>query len=110
MTTVTESLVHKIVSEIAQDHDESNYGTIDIWSLVQRLALDVIGETAFGQTFNMVENNDSFVPEAISLEMRNSAISVMYPILAKLFLPHGGKTDPKLEKVSYVNFQIKKRR
>ncbi|KAG2203174.1 hypothetical protein INT46_008932 [Mucor plumbeus] len=98
MTTVTETLVHKIDSEIAQGHDESNYGTIDIWSLVQRLALDVIGETAFGQTFNMIENNDSFVPEAISLEMRNSAIIVLYPILAKLFLPHGGKTDPKLEK------------
>lgn len=66
MTTVTESLIHKIDSEIAQDHDDLNYGTVDIWSLVQRLALDVIGETAFGQTFNMVEDNKHFVPSAIS--------------------------------------------
>lgn len=66
MATVTESLIHKIDSEIAQDYDNLNYGTVDIWSLVQRLALDVIGETAFGQTFNMVENNKHFVPAAIS--------------------------------------------
>lgn len=66
MTTVTESLVHKIDSEIAQDHDNLNYGTVDIWNLVQCLALDVIGETAFGQTFNMVEDNKHFVPSAIS--------------------------------------------
>ncbi|CAO0800979.1 unnamed protein product [Mucor circinelloides] len=97
MTTVTESLIHKIDSEIAQDHDDLNYGTVDIWSLVQRLALDVIGETAFGQTFNMVEDNKHFVPSAISQEMKSSAISVLYPTLSKFILPNGGKTNPKLQ-------------
>ena len=66
MHKVTESLVYKIDSDIAQNSDESNYGTVDIWGLAQRLALDVIGETAFGKTFNMVENNDHFVPTAIN--------------------------------------------
>ncbi|KAI8641354.1 cytochrome P450 [Parasitella parasitica] len=98
MTTVTESLVHKIDSDIANDHDELNYGTVDIWNLVQRLALDVIGETAFGQTFHMVEDNSHFVPSAIGQEMKSSAISVMYPILSKFILPNGGKTDPRLQK------------
>jgi hypothetical protein len=66
MHKVTESLIYKIDSDIAKNSDELNYGTVDIWGLAQRLALDVIGETAFGQTFNMVENNDHFVPTAIS--------------------------------------------
>ncbi|CEP11856.1 hypothetical protein [Parasitella parasitica] len=90
--------MHKIDLDIAKDHDQLNYGTVDIWSLVQRLALDVIGETAFGQTFHMVENNNHFVPSAIGQEMKSSAISVLYPTLSRFILPNGGKTDPKLEK------------
>ncbi|KAG2216004.1 hypothetical protein INT46_007064 [Mucor plumbeus] len=97
MHKVTESLIYKIDSDIAKNNDELNYGTVDIWGLAQRLALDVIGETAFGQTFNMVENNDHFVPTAISEEMRATAISILYPTLAKLFLKNGGKADPKLK-------------
>lgn len=34
--------------------------------------------------------------------MRATAISILYPTLAKLFLKNGGKADPKLKKVSYM--------
>ncbi|KAF1799833.1 cytochrome P450 CYP5313 [Mucor lusitanicus] len=98
MAKVAESLVHKIDSEIVLQGDKDSYASVDIWGLAQRLALDVIGETAFGQTFNMVENNDHFVPGAITDEMRATAVSVLYPLLAKLFLKNGGEPDPQLRK------------
>ncbi|KAI9473437.1 MAG: cytochrome P450 [Benjaminiella poitrasii] len=98
MTSVAKSLVCKIDEEIEKEHDEFNYGIIDIWSLMQRLTLDVIGETAFGETFHMIENNSHFVPAAITQEMRRSAISIMYPILSKIFMKNAGQTDPKLTK------------
>ncbi|KAL9542581.1 hypothetical protein MBANPS3_008546 [Mucor bainieri] len=103
MAKVAESLVHKIDSEIALHGDKDNYASVDIWGLAQRLALDVIGETAFGQSFNMVENNDHFVPGAITDEMRATAVSVLYPLLAKLFLKNGGGPDPQLRKASYAH-------
>lgn len=102
MAKVAESLVYKIDSEIALHGDKDNYASVDIWGLAQRLALDVIGETAFGQTFNMVENNDHFVPAAITDGMRATAISVLYPLLAKLFLKNGGEPDPQLKEVRCV--------
>lgn len=99
MSACTETLLKKIEREIEATKDASEYGIIDIWSLVQRLALDVIGETAFGQSFNMVETNDHFVPKAISDDMFSAAISSMYPLLSKFILKNGGKTNPKLEEV-----------
>lgn len=105
MASCTETLLKKIDREIESTKDADNYGTIDIWSLVQRLALDVIGETAFGQTFHMVEDNTHFVPKAIAGEMRSSAISAMYPLLSKLFLKNGGKTDPQLTEVRWHIFE-----
>lgn len=99
MHKVTESLVAKIDKEIAKDHDQNNYGKVDIWNLMQCLALDVIGETAFGSTFNMIEDNSHFVPKAISEEMIESAISSMYPILSKFMLKNGGKVNPELQQV-----------
>ncbi|GAN02021.1 cytochrome p450 monooxygenase [Mucor ambiguus] len=101
MAKVTESLVYKIDSEIALHGDSDSYAHVDIWGLAQRLALDVIGETAFGQTFNMVEKNDHFVPGAITDGMKATAVSVLYPLLAKLFLKNGGEPDPKLRKVLF---------
>jgi hypothetical protein len=102
MATVTESLIKKVDNEITKEHDDNNYGTVDIWKLMQCLALDVIGETAFGQTFNMIENNSHFVPVAISEDMRTTAISVTYPILSKLFIKDSDKTNPKLTKVTAI--------
>ncbi|KAI7905070.1 cytochrome P450 [Cokeromyces recurvatus] len=96
MISVTHSLINRINEEIDKEHDKDNYGIIDIWSLVQCLALDVIGETAFGESFNMIENNSHFVPAAIVEEMKLSAISVMYPLLSKLFLKKSRMINPKL--------------
>lgn len=38
--------------------------------------------------------------------MRATAISILYPTLAKLFLKNGGKADPKLKDVSYIHHYL----
>ncbi|KAI8982259.1 cytochrome P450 [Mycotypha africana] len=107
MVSVTESLIKKLDADIAASLDEAKYGTVDIWNMVQRLALDVIGETAFGQSFHMVENNSHFVPGAIAEQMRLSAVSVVYPLLSKLFIKNAGKNNPQLTK--FLNNVIEER-
>lgn len=97
MLSCTRSLVDQIEKEIAMTTDSEGYGTVNIWRLITCLGLDVIGETAFGQTFNMIENGQHPVPTIISLRMKLGAFVFAYPFIAKLFL--SGKTDPRLQKV-----------
>lgn len=70
MHSVTQSFLKRIDQEIAKTRDADGYGVVDMWVLFQCLALDIIGETAFGQTFNMIENNDHFVPRTITSGMK----------------------------------------
>jgi hypothetical protein len=104
MHQVTESFIKKIDKDIAKEHNEKNYGQVDIWTLMQCLALDVIGETAFGSSFNMIEDNSHFIPHAITEDMMEGAIASMYPILSKFILKNGGRINPKL---SVVNAAVK---
>ncbi|KAI8346368.1 cytochrome P450 [Choanephora cucurbitarum] len=109
MTSVTHSLIKKVDKEIQADRDAEGYGAVDIWSLMQRLALDVIGETAFGQTFNMIEDPTHFVPEAISKELRASSITALYPWLSKFLIKKGDLNNPKLQEflTSVINDRVK---
>lgn len=100
MHKVTLNMMNKIDETISENHDENDVGHIDIWTLLKSFALDVIGETAFGTSFNMIDDNKHFIPKAINDEMRAGAISAMYPILAKIFLKDGGKMNPKITDVS----------
>jgi hypothetical protein len=110
MAKVTESLILKIDKEIEKDHDENNWGQVDIWTLMQCLALDVIGETAFGSSFNMIEDSSHFVPQAVNEEMREAAISALFPILSKIFLKNGGRINPKLTEVKTTKSMREERR
>lgn len=95
---VANSLLEKITQDIAEKHDADNFGQVDIWTLLKCYGLDVIGETAFGSSFNMIEDNSHFIPKAMNDELRDSAISAMFPILSKFILKDGGRTNPKITK------------
>ncbi|CAO3652710.1 unnamed protein product [Mucor hiemalis] len=97
MRKVAENLVSKIDKEIDKANN-GEYVEIDIWTLLQCFALDIIGETAFGTSFNMIEDNSHFVPAAINEEMRAGAISALYPFLSKFILKEGGKMNSELTK------------
>ncbi|GAA5798604.1 cytochrome P450 [Helicostylum pulchrum] len=96
MHNVTLNLINKIDRTIASNHGEDNVGQIDIWTLFKSFSLDVLGETAFGTSFDMINDNAHFIPKAINDEMRNGAISAYYPLLSKIFLKGGGKMNPKI--------------
>ncbi|ORY97309.1 cytochrome P450 [Syncephalastrum racemosum] len=66
MHQTTEAMLRRIDQEIEATMDKDGYGTVDLWILLQCLAIDIIGETAFGQTFHMLENSDHFVPATIA--------------------------------------------
>ncbi|KAI8882446.1 cytochrome P450 [Backusella circina FSU 941] len=97
MTSVTQTLLDKIGRDIQATQDQEGYGVTDIWVLMQCLALDVIGETAFGKTFEMIEHNNHFVPGAITHEMKAAAFRAMFPMIQRIFYPSASKTNPKLE-------------
>ncbi|KAG2227376.1 hypothetical protein INT45_004332, partial [Circinella minor] len=93
MLDTTQAFIDRIDQDIEQTKNENGYGQVDIWTLLQYLALDIIGETAFGKTFHMLEGNDHIVPRTINLSMRLSSYLVTHPILgplSMLLLPNGG--------------------
>jgi cytochrome P450 len=103
MASVTCSLVDQIAIDIEKSKDTEGYGTVDLWSLMQRFALDIIGETAFGQTFDMIKNNSHFVPGAIKKELKVKVFSALFPFLTRVFLPASRKSHPYIHSVKYIN-------
>lgn len=106
MAQCTNSLINKIDQDIEYTKDNDGYGTVDIWGLFQRLALDVIGETAFGKSFDMIENNNHPIPGAIAAGMRNSTIRLMFPLLSRFLIK--GEDPDKIIKVVSSNNKKKK--
>ncbi|KAI9255171.1 cytochrome P450 [Phascolomyces articulosus] len=92
MRETTQSFIDRIDRDINETKNENGYGQVDIWILLQYLALDIIGETAFGKTFHMLEGNDHVVPRTISISMEKSSYLVTHPILGPLsmLLPFSG--------------------
>ena len=66
-------MVTRIDNDIAETHNVDGYGTVDMWRIFQYLALDIIGETAFGETFNMLEKSDHPVPRTITKNMETGS-------------------------------------
>ncbi|KAI8096496.1 cytochrome P450 [Halteromyces radiatus] len=82
MHDMLQNLLDKVYSKVG-DHPEQG-AVVDIWKLWQHLALDVIGTTAFGQTFDMIKNESHPVPDVIAAEMRWSGWVVAHPFLTKM--------------------------
>ncbi|RUP51560.1 cytochrome P450 [Jimgerdemannia flammicorona] len=90
----TESLVRKLRAEISVGTNER--AVVDIWNLLQRLALDIIGETAFGRTFGMIENGSHPLPQKITESMRRRALIGQFPFLG--LIPALTRQDPLFQK------------
>ncbi|KAF9925204.1 hypothetical protein BGZ67_008852 [Mortierella alpina] len=61
-------------------------GHIDICSLMLRLSLDIIGETALGQSFHMIRDNSHLLPALIAKGMKRSTQQSFNPWM-KWILP-----------------------
>lgn len=71
MADILESFIKRIDSDIDDSFNpHTGYGTVDIWILLQYLALDIIAETAFGGTFHLLDGSDHIVPQVVSQNMK----------------------------------------
>lgn len=100
MQTCVKTFINQIDKEIESTKDSDGYGTVDIWNLLQRLALDVLGETSFGKSFDMVENNNHIIPGAISQALRRNAIRALMPFASYFLLLNTKNPQPIIRKVN----------
>lgn len=74
MTKVIENFIDRIDRDIAKTQENKDkFGIVDLWHVFVLMSLDIIGETAYGQTFHALEDSDHFVPHTIhkNLEIMN---------------------------------------
>ncbi|KAI9498282.1 cytochrome P450 [Zychaea mexicana] len=86
MLAMIQAFIERIDSDIEATltSEEDGYGQVDIWKLLAYLALDIIGETAFGQTFHMLETNDHMVPRTITTNLQLAASLAARPYTVML--------------------------
>ncbi|ORX46275.1 cytochrome P450 [Hesseltinella vesiculosa] len=88
-------LMDKLVAQIHANEDKPT--RIDTWMMWKLMALDIIGATAFGRSFNMIENGTHIVPDIMAAQTKDIAWVANNPNLVwfiKLFIPV--RTDPKI--------------
>lgn len=86
VANVSRSMVDKVQKVIQSTIDEEGYGTIDMWEIMSCAALDVIGETAFGETFHMLEDGSHPIPKLVMLRMKVAGYVTAYPFFLKMFI------------------------
>lgn len=102
MRSVSLTLIKQVDKEVNLTKDSDGYGTVDIWRLMQCLALDVIGETAFGQTFHMLEDGTHPFPTLILRRLKIVALAMSYPTIAQMILT--GSPHPRIVNVGDTSF------
>ncbi|KAL1924864.1 uncharacterized protein VTP21DRAFT_4518 [Calcarisporiella thermophila] len=79
---------------------------VDMWGLLQRLALDVIGETSFGESFYTIENGSHPLPQSVRTVMKKTAICALVPGISCLV-----NIKPELQYTEeFMNARIRTRR
>lgn len=72
MERMTQAFLDRVDRDIKATADTDGFGQVDLWKVFQYLSIDIIGDIAFGKTFNMLENSDHAVPRVIANNMRLS--------------------------------------
>ncbi|KAI8340558.1 cytochrome P450 [Chlamydoabsidia padenii] len=99
MDSCTEAFINRIDRDIANTKvGQDGYGTVDIWALLGYVALDIIGSTAFGESFHMVDTSDHFIPVAITKGMRFAPKLILYPFIGKLVRLFRLNQSPEFDK------------
>ncbi|KAL9539184.1 hypothetical protein PS6_011313 [Mucor atramentarius] len=86
MKGVSKSMIDQVQKDIQSTIDEEGYGTVDLWRIMSSTALDIIGETAFGETFHMLEDGTHPLPKLVMLRMKLAAYVSAYPSFFKIFI------------------------
>src|SRR5436305_1186925 len=61
--------------------NENGLPIVDIYQLIQAISLDIIGETAFGGSFNLVKNGDHPLPGKVFQELKRRVLCHTFPYM-----------------------------
>ncbi|CAO3674069.1 unnamed protein product [Umbelopsis vinacea] len=101
MGASVEEFIHhiKMSVETAHLHNQPS-AQIDMWRLLQCTALDVIGTTAFDQSFNMVQNGSHPLPSTISKNLTAAALTSStksIPIVGRIVEAYASKSGSHMD-------------
>ena len=100
MSSCVQTLVG-IIHDAVMNNNSEKPTTINLYQCVQAAAFDIIGETAFGESFKLLENGEHPLPIKVYQELRRRVLRASFPFL-KPFL----QQDPYTEEVSIKQYDV----
>ncbi|CAI2163281.1 713_t:CDS:2 [Funneliformis geosporum] len=89
MQSCIKTLVKKLNSTSKSDPsiqiNKNGLPIVNIYQLVQATTLDIIGETAFGGSFNLIENGEHPLPGKVFQELKRRVLNHTFPYLKPFF-------------------------
>ncbi|CAB4390065.1 cytochrome P450 [Rhizophagus irregularis] len=85
-------------SDLALKFNENGLPIVNIHQLIQATSLDIIGETAFGESFNLVEKGDHPLPGKVFQELKRRVLYHTFPYM-RPFLKKDSWTDEFIQKI-----------
>lgn len=75
LESVIDDMVEKVEGDVtAAEASGNSQAVIDLWHLTQAVALDAMGECAFGETFGMIKNGSHPLPKLLTEGVRRGSI------------------------------------
>uniref|UniRef100_A0A1D1XVI9 Cytochrome P450 3A21 n=1 Tax=Anthurium amnicola TaxID=1678845 RepID=A0A1D1XVI9_9ARAE len=81
-------LIEKL-SSVIKENAPNEGAVVNIYKMINHTTMDVIGETAFGGSFNMIQNGNHPLPSEVVLELSRRVMRNLFPIL-KPFMKNNG--------------------
>ncbi|CAM0136093.1 hypothetical protein VKS41_005519 [Umbelopsis sp. WA50703] len=109
LESVISDMTEKVEGDIsAAEAKGEDKAIIDLWHLTQAVALDAMGECAFGDTFGMIKNGSHPLPKLLTEGVRRGSIFFTNGFLGKLIKMSGIKVqDPYI--LAFMQDVIQKR-
>ncbi|KAH8555621.1 cytochrome P450 [Umbelopsis sp. PMI_123] len=109
LESVIDDMVEKVEGDVSLAEASGNSrAVVDLWHLTQAVALDAMGECAFGETFGMIKNGSHPLPKLVTEGVRRGAIFFTNGFLGKLLKMSGIKIEEKYL-VDFMQNVIQKR-
>ncbi|RJE23813.1 Cytochrome P450 [Aspergillus sclerotialis] len=109
MQNCIDNLVDKLRKECANTENKVDGTVVDIYHFIHATAVDIIGETIFGQPFNILDTGSHPLLEHINIGLKITGILQFAPILRVIMrLPFFPKREPYID--AFTRDIIEKRR
>ncbi|KAI8143138.1 cytochrome P450 [Fennellomyces sp. T-0311] len=86
MVSSVESFIRRIDSDIEETRNQNGFGQVDIWDLLIRLAVQIIGQAALGTDLKTLQIDDHPIPRNLRRDSEKVALVFTHPILSNLVL------------------------